>query len=58
MNNFSIDADKYDPRPIFMAQDVNRISIKDVQVGSNCNSKNMIVMKAVEDHFLEFNRQD
>ncbi|MBK9928772.1 MAG: glycoside hydrolase family 28 protein [Saprospiraceae bacterium] len=58
VNNFSIDADKYDPRPIFMAQDVNRISIKDVQVGSNCNSKNMIVMKAVEDHFLEFNRQD
>ena len=51
--NFSIDANEYDPRPIFMAHDVKGLSIKDVLVGKNCNKEKLIVMKEVEDHTLE-----
>ena len=54
VNGFSIDANLYDPRPIFMAQDVKGLSIKDVQVGENCNNKDLIVMKDVTDQSFDF----
>ena len=54
VSNFSIDTDEPDPRPIFMAHDVNGLIIKDVQVGENCNKEKMIVMRDVTDHSLEF----
>jgi polygalacturonase len=54
ISNFSIDTKEIDPRPIFMAHDVNGLSIKNVQVGENCNKEKMIVLKDVTDHSLEF----
>lgn len=54
VSDFSIDANEYDPRPIFMAHDVTGISIKNIQVGGNCNGKKLIVMKEVQDHTLDF----
>jgi len=54
VNNFSIDAHEYDPRPIFMAHDVKGLSIKDVLVGKNCNSNKLIMMKEVQEHTLDF----
>jgi hypothetical protein len=57
VNNFSIDANEYDPRPIFMAHDVNGISISDVLVGKNCNSTDLIVVKDVTGQTLDFNNQ-
>jgi polygalacturonase len=54
VSNFSIDADDYDPRPIFMAHDVNGLSIKDVQVGKNCNKAKMIVLKDVTNQAFDF----
>ena len=57
VNNFSIDANEVDPRPIFMAHDVTGLSIKDVQVCKNCNKEKMIVLRDVTDHSLEFQSQ-
>ena len=57
VDNFSIDANAYDPRPIFMAHDVKGISIKDILVGKNCNSQKVIVMKEVQDHTLDFSSE-
>jgi hypothetical protein len=54
VNNFSIDTNEHDPRPIFMANDVKGLSIKDVLVGENCNSNKQIVMKEVQNHTLGF----
>jgi polygalacturonase len=57
VNNFSIDANEYDPRPIFMAHDVDGISISDVLVGKNCNGKELYVLKEVQNHTLELNNE-
>ena len=54
VSNFSIDANEYDPRPIFMINDVNGISISNVLVGENCNSKDLIVLKEVTGTKLDF----
>ncbi|NND07251.1 MAG: polygalacturonase [Saprospiraceae bacterium] len=54
ISNFSIDTNEIDPRPIFMAHDVKGLSIKNVQVGKNCNKEKMIVLKDVTDLSLEF----
>lgn len=54
VNGFSIDAIEYDPRPIFMAHDVKGLSIKDVQVGDNCNQKDIIVLKDVTGESFDF----
>jgi polygalacturonase len=58
VNGFSIDANEHDPRPIFMAQDVKGLSIKDVLVGENCNNKDLIVMKEVTGHSFDFNNKN
>ncbi len=54
VSNFSIDANAYDPRPIFMAHDVRGLLIKDVLVGDNCNANELIILKDVTNHSFDF----
>jgi polygalacturonase len=54
VDGFSIDANAYDPRPIFMAHDVNNLSIKRVLIGKNCNNEKQIVLEAVTNPVFEY----
>ncbi|MCC5930971.1 MAG: glycoside hydrolase family 28 protein [Cyclobacteriaceae bacterium] len=56
VNNFSIDANAPDPRPIFMLHDVKNIKVRDIYVGENCNQEETYLLKEVTNHTLENNK--
>ena len=54
INNFSINTLKPDPRPLFMAHDVNNVSIKGVHAGDNVNADLPFFKKEVTNCVVEY----
>lgn len=54
VNNFSINTLKPDPRPLFMAHDVNNLAIKGVKAGNNVDIELPFFKKEVTNYKIEY----
>ena len=54
VTNFSLNTLESDPRPIFMADDVDGLRINTVNIGENCNQKEMIIKNNVRNEKIQF----
>lgn len=54
ITNFSIAAQEFDPRPLFIADDVNRLRIENVNIGENCVQDNEVIKRNVTNAIIEF----
>ncbi|WP_299552277.1 glycosyl hydrolase family 28 protein [Seonamhaeicola sp.] len=54
VTNFSLNTLEPDPRPVFLADDVEGLRINTVNVGANCNQKELLVKNNVSNSKIKF----